>query len=292
MKISIYPDVESHPRSKEAKANAAQKVSKPGAAEVVEIRSDDDLIKFVTENAWSPFIFKSKRQMDDFVSCDFLVYDIDHGLTIDDVEAIIRLEKLCALCLPSPSHTPEQHRFRLILPLSGTIFDREVYSDTWSKGADLFPGVDTSCKDSARWYGGSTADDGFWLEGAFFSPVKKEVPTTAQNAMKEANAKAFRTVAVTDDIIATVTQIYGKPRKQIPEAVEYFLKNAHTGLPGLWICGLNAFCFSLSLSGVEESVIMSVTEQLAPNELDKRDLDQMRRAIKDGIKYREEKSSL
>jgi hypothetical protein len=43
---------------------------------------------------------------------------------------------------------------------------------------------------------------------------------------------------------------------------------------------------------VEESVIMSVTEQLAPNELDKRDLDQIRRATKDGIKYREEKSDL
>lgn len=290
MKLSIYPDVESHPRTKDAKAIAAQKVSKAGAAVVVEINSDEDLINAVTENAWSPFVFKLKRQMEDFVSCDFLVYDIDHGLTIDDVEAIIQREKLCALCLPSPSHTEAEHRFRLILPLSGTIFDRETYSDTWAKGAELFPGVDTSCKDSARWYGGSTQNDGFWIEGTFFSPVKKTNP--ARDLMKEAQARAFRTVKVTTDLEETVKQIYGKPRAQIPESVEFFLKNAPSGIPGGWICALNSFTFSLSLTGIEEDVIISVVEQLAPEELTRRDLDQIQRALKDGKKYREESSEL
>lgn len=49
---------------------------------------------------------------------------------------------------------------------------------------------------------------------------------------------------------------------------------------------LNAFAFSLSLSGIESDVILQLCEDLAPLPLDKSDLYQINKAVKDGEKRR------
>lgn len=277
MKISIFTEAKAHPKSKEEKNTESKKVSKPFLPEIVEIMNDSQLVEYVSQYAWSPFIFSSFRHGSNFVSTDFLTYDIDEGMTIDECEAIVTREKLCCLCLPSPSHTPEAQRFRIILPLARTITSISVYEETWKKGAEIFGVVDEQCKDSARYYFACTTDDGFWIEGDFFSPVLPKAPERSEHVPSQTTM-----IVVTEDLNQLVEQIYGEKREKIPEAVDFFLRNAGTGLPGKWTNSLNSCCFSLALSGVDDGIIEQVIEQLAPLPLDGKDLYQIKRAIRDG----------
>lgn len=277
MKLSIFPSAKAHPKGKEEKVSEAFKFSFPNKPETVEIMDDSQLVEFVSQFAWSPFIFKEYRREIDFVSTDFLVFDIDEGLTIDECETIVTNAKLCCLCLPSPSHTPEAHRFRIILPLARSITNLEVYAQTWKAGAALFGVADEQCKDGCRGYFGSTTDDGFWLEGDFFTPVIPVETVSTQTGTSQGSM-----ITVSDDINETITQIYGEKRDKVPEAVDHFVKNAHTGLKGSWTNDLSRFTFSLTLSGVDDSMIWDICEQLAPNSLDSKDKYQIKRAIKDG----------
>lgn len=279
MKLSIFPEANPHPKNKEEKRIESFKVSSPYLPTTVSISTDEDLIKYVTNYAWSPFVFSGTRHANNFVGCDFLVYDIDEGLTIEEAKSIVEARGLCCLCLPSPSHSEEAHRFRIVLPLAKTISTADVYEETWRKGAELFGNVDEQCKDRARYFFGSTMVDGFWNEGKFFEPI------APKKKMEQAPAKVSEVMLPVDNNIKEiVSAIYGEERKFIPEAVEYFITNAHTGLPGHWINSLNAFCFSLSLSGIEEDAILTVCKQLAPNDLDQKDLYQIKKSIQDAKK--------
>ena len=241
------------------------------------IANDTELFSAVSSFAWSPFIFDgNKRLASNFKETWFLVYDIDEGMTIDECEVILSREKLCGLVLPSTSHTPEAQRFRVILPLGRVITSEKVYAETWRKGAELFGVVDEQCRDTARFFFSCRTDDGFWLNGDMFVPViEVEKPKLEQHS-------TTAMIKVSEDINETVLQIYGEKREKIPEAVDFFLKNAHTGLHGKWNTSLNAFVFSLTLSGVSDTIVLDVCEQLAPQPLDSKDLYQIKRSIKDG----------
>lgn len=284
MKLSIFPSANPHPVGDHEKKLVTYQVSKPNLPEIADFFTDDELINLVTNYAWSPFVFSGYRHADNFVSCDLLVYDIDEGLKIDDAKAVVEARGLACLCLPSPSHTEQLHKFRLIIPLSRTIYSTEAYEATWLSGADLFGVVDPSCKDLARFYNGSTMEDGFWNEGELFDPVEVEVVEEFDNRVH--NNKVL--LPVGGDIKEFVKEIYGEDRTFVPEAVDFFIRNAHTGISGGWINALNRFCFSLSLSGIDEDAILAICEQLAPDELDKKDLYQIKKATQDGRKAKDE----
>lgn len=279
MRLSIFTAANPHPKSKEEKRVEAFKFSSPHLPQSAVFNSEDELINLVTNHCWSPFVFSGPRDADYFVSCDLLVYDIDEKLTIDEARTIVQKCGLACLCLPSPSHTDDAHRFRIIIPLTRTIYDKDVYIQTWRTGAELFEVVDPSCKDLARAYFGSTMEDGFWEDGALFEPVAPAPKKEMGHAPKREGGNLL--LPVGGDISEKIKAIYGEERKYIPEAVDFFIRNAHTSLPGQWITSLNRFCFSLALSGVEECGIFALCNELAPNELDSRDLYQIERAIKD-----------
>jgi hypothetical protein len=208
--------------------------------------------------------------------------DIDSGLLIEDAEKRVQKLGLACLCLPSPSHTSEAHRFRLIIPLAKTILNYEDFDATWDWLQSQFPELDTQCSDYARWYAPSKMDDGFWQDGDFLVPKKAAPVVASPNAYKETQ------VEVPDDLKDMVKFLYGKEREAIPEAVEFFLTNAHTGLSGLWINALNSCVFSLALSGVDATIIEEVIQKVAPSELDSKDTYQIKRAIRDGTKARKD----
>lgn len=280
MKISIFPEAKPHPKSKAEKVKESFKVSKPYLPKTVDIVDENSLVEYVTSFAWSPFVFDGVRHADNFVSCDFLVYDIDEGLTIDGADEILKAQQFCYLILPSPSHTPTNHRFRVVLPLAHSITDEETYAATWRAGAEILGVVDEQCKDTARYFFGSRSDDGFWQEGDFFMPRKKVIVPENRGYVPSQTTL----INVTDDKKELVKKIYGKERDKIPEAVDYFITNAKTGISGGWISALNSFVFSLSLSGIDDTIIWELCEQLAPEELDKRDNYQIKKAIADGKK--------
>jgi hypothetical protein len=122
---------------------------------------------------------------------------------------------------------------------------------------------------------------GFWQDGEFLVP--KKAPQAQASSLNYAEAQ----VMVPEELSEIVKLLYGKERETISEAVEFFLTNAGTGLSGLWINSLNACVFSLALSGVDDTIIEEVISNVAPNELDKKDIYQINRAIRDGKKARE-----
>ena len=282
MKLSIYPRVNFLPKNKDEKALQSKLASNPNLPQVLEIVTEEDLINAVTSYGWSPSIFSGVRHNDNFVSTDFMSLDIDTGLCIEEAEKRVQSLGLACLCLPSPSFTPEFHKFRLIFPLAKTIFTQEDFDATWDWMQEQFPELDAQCSDPARWYAPSKMEAGFWQDGEFLVP--KKAPQVQTNAQHYSEAQ----VDVPEELSEIVKLLYGKERERISESVEFFLTNAHTGLPGLWINALNSCVFSLALSGVDATIIEEVIEKISPQELDKRDLYQIKRAISDGTKAREE----
>ena len=286
MKISIFPEAKAHPSSKAEKASESFKVSKPYLPQTVGIVDEHSLIKYITNYAWSPFIFDGVRHAENFISCDFLVYDIDEGLTLEQAEEKLEKCHFCYLVLPSPSHSPENHRFRVIIPLAHSIFDEETYAQTWDYGAKLLGTVDEQTKDLARYYFGSIDNGwGFWdFTKDFLTPIKA-APVFSQERFTPSQTLMLSVDAGLEEM---VEKLYGKKRDKIPEAVHYFLVNANSGIPGNWTNSLNAAVFSLALSNVEEDVIIEVLEPLCPDgAFDKKDWYQVKRAIRDGKKHSE-----
>jgi len=281
MKITIYPKANYLPKSKEDKIALSKKVSNPNFPEVVDVANEDELIKIVTSTGWSPCTFSGFRHNDNFVSCDFMSLDIDSGLTIESAEKRVQNLGLCCLCLPSPSHSTQAHRFRLIFPLAKTIYNQDDFEATWNWLQEQFPELDKQCSDLARWFAPSKLDDGFWQDGDFLIPKKQEIQKNVSASFRETQ------VEVPENIKDIVKLLYGVDRETIPEAVEFFLTNAHTGLSGLWINSLNSFCFSLALSGVDDILIKEVVESVAPEPLDNKDEYQIKRSIRDGRSYRD-----
>ena len=282
MKLSIFSKVNYLPKSKDDKIAQSKLASNPNLPQSIEIIDDEDLINAVTSFGWSPCIFSSFRHNDNFISSDFMSLDVDSGLTIEEAEVRIQKLGLACLCLPSPSFTPEFHKFRLILPLAKTILNKADFDATWNWLQEQFPELDAQCSDYARWYAPSKMEAGFWQDGEFLVPKKALAKKEVAYDIKETQ------VEVPEGLGDIVKLLYGKDREFIPEAVEFFLTNAHTGLSGLWINALNSCVFSLALSGVDATVIEEVIASISPDELDKKDFYQINRAIKDGTRAKEQ----
>jgi hypothetical protein len=300
MQISIFPKAKAHPDKtkiaysyydKKRKCNvdvyekqAASKIVNNSLPEIVDINNEDDLIDAVTKYAWSPATFDGEKIMENFIKTDFMVLDIDNGLTIEQAEEIVKENNLSALCLPSPSHTEENHKFRLVFPLSWSIFDKPTFDATWKKLEEIFPDTDPQCKDCSRFYFASTMTDGFWNEGELFEPEEVIVEVQRFTHSNTVPTEKFEDKDV-------LTYLYGEIPERIPEAISFFLENGHTGLPDGWIMPLNACCFTMALQGIPEEKIYSVIEKIAPEELDSRDIETIERAINDGYEERDEECS-
>jgi hypothetical protein len=282
VKISIYKEANFVPQSKAEKIQLAFKASSPNVPTILEVANEEELIAAISSYAWSPSIFSGVRLDENFICTDFMALDIDSGLTITQAETRVQKLGLCALCLPSPSHTEELNKFRLVFPLAKTISSQRDFDATWNWLLEKFPELDAQCSDEARWYAPSKLGDGFWQDGEFMLPQKaaeeKEIEYSREQNL----------VAVPEDIKEQVKLLYGKERENCPEAVSFFLENAHSGLAGLWVSSLNACCFSLALSGVADELVWQVIEEISPQDLDKTDKYQISRALRDGRKYREE----
>lgn len=285
MLLSIFPECNPLPKSKAEKSKAAKFASRPYLPEVVEIENDEQLLDVVCSFAWSPFVFKKARLQEDFVSTDFLVLDIDEGLTIQEAEKRVEEANVTCLCVPSTSHAPEAHRFRLIFPLSRTITNLDEFLASMKDLFESFPESDVQCvTDYARYYFAHTQDDGFWIEAELLEPTTLKV----EPKYKDYDRSDILTSTKVDLSIAEIVkELYGEERDRIPEGVDYFLKNANTGLPGNWTCSLNTFVFTLSLQNIPEDVVEDIVVYLAPEPLSKSDISTLKKAYKDGEKNRD-----
>lgn len=283
MKISIFPKAKPHPKSKEEKTKNSKFASSPYMPQEREFFNEEELMDLVCEYAWSPMIYENYRRESDFISTDIIAFDIDDGMTIDEAEKVVERLELAALCLPSTSHTDEHHKFRLIFPLSRSIHDIDEYRESYMKLAENFP-VDPQCKDACRFYFASTDNDGFWIEGDLYTPVKPK-PKLSESFDR---SKYSDTIEVGEEVEDVVRALYGEDRDKIPEQVDYFIRNAHTGLAGMWHNSANSFIFTLALQNVPFERVAAVFEELAPEPLDDHDEYLLERSYADGQSKRED----
>lgn len=259
-------------------------MSNPYEAVTKEFTTEDDLIEIVTSFTWSPFVFTKYRHEDDFISTDLIAFDIDSGMTIEEAEKVANTLELTCLCLPSTSHTPEAHRFRVIFPTSRTIFNKDEYRETYAKYAEFF-NVDPACKDLARFYFGSTTEAGFYLDGTLLVPEK------ASEKHRNSSRNDFDPrdrVIVTQDLETLVERLYGEPREKIPEGIAYFLENAPDNLEGETYIRCNSFLFSCGLAGLPEDRIKDVFYSLYKHEITSVVEKTVDKIIKQGYDEREE----
>jgi len=284
MKLSIFPKAPALPSTKKEKKEGSIFTSNPYLPEVVEVHNEDELIDVITRNAWSPSIFSGFRSQKEFVSTDFMTLDIDSGMTIEEAEVAVNKLGLACLCLPSTSHTDALHRFRLIFPLVHTIHTKCEFIDTMRYLTEYFPADPQCIGDTARFFFAGKLVDGFWIEGKLLAPIQVNKPKlkTLININRSTN------VPVSTDIKDVVEFIYDTPRDTVPEQVEYFIKNAKTGLEGEWHNSANKFIFTLALQGVPFDKVESVFQSLAPNELDEHDIYLLERSYNDGLDKKEQ----
>lgn len=119
-----------------------------------------ELSEFTLKYDWSPFVFKDGyRHTTSWASCDVMVLDIDndtnHTCTLEQAKELFK--EYTYLIQTTKSHQILKNgkvvdRFRVILPLSTTIKDQEIYKNTWYTLSNKFPFIDQQCKDMARYY--------------------------------------------------------------------------------------------------------------------------------------------
>ena len=283
MQLSIFPKSKPHPKNKDEKIKNSKFASSPHKPTIVEFDTEDELINIITKFAWSPMVFETYRREADFLRTDVIAFDIDDGMTIEEAEIVVDKLELAALCMPSTSHSDKHHKFRLVFPLSRTIIDMDEYKETYMKLAEYFP-VDPQCKDGCRFYFGSTDNDGFWTDGNLYTPVKprKKLSETFDRS------KLTENIVVGEDVEEIVETLYGKPKEKIPEQIDYFIRNAHTGLQGTWHTCSNSFIFTLGLLNIPFERVSAVFESLAPEALDDHDEYLLERAYNDGQSKRED----
>ncbi len=110
-----------------------------------------ELSDFTLTYDWSPFVFRDGyRHSSSWASCDVMVLDIDKGCTIDRAKELFK--EYTYYIQTTKSHCDANHRFRVIIPLSSTIKDTEIYKNTWYSLSNKFHFIDQQCKDVARFY--------------------------------------------------------------------------------------------------------------------------------------------
>lgn len=112
---------------------AKKKGVKDPFTEFKKFSGDINSLISIIEKGWaiSPSIFeKNYRNKENAISSDFWIGDIDKGLRIEDFFEIDFFSKY-SFIYTSPSHTPENHRFRIIIPLPSSIdsITYEQFSD-------------------------------------------------------------------------------------------------------------------------------------------------------------------
>lgn len=154
---------------------------------------------------WSPARFDPcLRSLENLREATALCFDFDKGTTI--AEGLERFAPFFGLLHTTRSHTPEAHRFRVVLPLARAI-SRFEYYELWKRVSPLAGRVDGQTKDPSRfWYlpgpmpggeflaerlNGEPLDPDEWLAKPDPTARPVDVPRTVDLGQVERRAVAY-----------------------------------------------------------------------------------------------------
>ena len=115
-----------------------------------------EVAEVATKRSWTPSEFIGHERLNTaFKQTELLVLDVDDGCTVNEAKEVFKAHK--HLILSSRNHQKEKHglvrdRFRVVLWLDKPCVDAIDYRATWDKAHALWPFIDESCKDPARFY--------------------------------------------------------------------------------------------------------------------------------------------
>ncbi len=218
--------------------------------EFKKISGDIDFIKAIIlkGSAISPSIFTNNyRKKENVISSDLWMGDIDKDLTIEDFFKIDFFSKY-SFIYTSPSHTEENNRFRIIIPLP-----QSVDSITYQQLSDYFDDLldqklDKAPKHSAAIFYGNTKAKFYNLENIeglsyqFLNDIEKQankyrelVITEKQKQAKIFQEKLKANMANSSDSKQKAIALIPKLPKREKGSGQYeFLRNAIWGLTSLW----------------------------------------------------------
>lgn len=106
----------------------------------------------ITHCPWSPIVWAGgTRSKKNFLGTELAVLDVDNDWQLADaVDYVRRIEAWC-LIGTTKSHTPEHHRFRLIMRWQRRIEDVSLYEQNLQRFIKTTP-ADRACGDGARFY--------------------------------------------------------------------------------------------------------------------------------------------
>jgi len=123
---------------------------------------------------WMPSLLDktAARRWQQFCNAAYvLALDIDSGLTIDEALEHPFVKAYCGLAIPSASHTPEHHKFRLVFPLATPLTGYKTIKAAYQYLLSLFPAGDKACKDASRFFYGAKGKQSFLLNEAATLPA-------------------------------------------------------------------------------------------------------------------------
>ncbi|TAE23095.1 MAG: hypothetical protein EAZ92_14985 [Candidatus Kapaibacterium sp.] len=102
----------------------------------------------------APFLFLERKNQANWLGAELVFIDVDSGLNVYDAIQMDATQQ-CLFLYTSPSHTEEQHRYRVVFALSS--FERSInaYRRILEKFIELYK-ADSSCSDPAKHYFGNT----------------------------------------------------------------------------------------------------------------------------------------
>lgn len=116
----------------------------------------EDIFYAISEIGYAiaPVFEKNYRTTQNFKSCQLILVDIDHGMTLDQLSEHDYYLNYGAGYYTSPSHTFAAHRFRIIFLLEKAVTDSDEMRAIYTALIGKFGG-DAACKDPARLFYGS-----------------------------------------------------------------------------------------------------------------------------------------
>jgi hypothetical protein len=152
----------------------------------------------VTGLAIGPVVKDERRIKENFISHSLALVDIDEGMTIDELVEHPFYQAYGAGYYVSPSHTEENHRFRIIFRLEQEITDYEELRLLYIGLQAIFNKADTKCRDGSRLFYGTINAQRKEIRS---NVLPLETMEALIKAGQEQEAQRYRSLANSPDII-------------------------------------------------------------------------------------------
>lgn len=236
--------------------NSAHK-SNNGKREAVNL---EQLHNKIQVTSWSPSIFDGdQRNLKSFKEANFLVLDVDSETSIIDAKRILDNKNLNYSITTSRNHQkiknadspgeqPACDRYRICVPIDDAITCTKTFYYNIRKLGALIPGSDAKCFEPAHFYFPSSG-----------SPESNSLRLNENN------------YTITSPKVTEINLAQEIINNSQLSNLEYYLKNASSGIPGGFNDALNKAAYQAARAGITETEAHNMLEKVAPEPFDSND---------------------